>query len=480
MEHPISIQPARSEVTQENNGPDTATDAMEVDAVKPRTTRPKRPNYAQIHSKPLPIETHPLPAFIPHNPLSIVRIAIALISHSVWPPQVKRIVHKAYFSTETHSVHVTDPASIRALWEQGFFGTGSLSRTEPRWLDQEKRKRGIVAMQTSEEVTRQRRAERRQFKLERARVEREAIEQQRLLEESQTAAHQDLDKFSFQNVSVHGTSETNGLREIDPLEPSPQSVQAVLEDPPSDSKAQGLPDEVVTRIVDQEHLQLSLEEAFFLSFSLGALEVCKDQTTLPVYYLFRLYSAFSKFPIAENTERHLHNLFRYRQWHNAGINPTGDFTGSLEFSDVSSITPDNTFVYKYIVYHHFRSLGWIVRTGVKFGVDYLLYNRGPAFSHAEFGVMIVPTYSSPYWSETPERQVECKAKEHRDWWWLHRINRVQAQVHKTLMLVYVKIPPPWDFDHRNASFEINMGEVLKSYKVQEFIFSRWTPNRHRG
>ena len=46
--------------------------------------------------------------------------------------------------------------------------------------------------------------------------------------------------------------------------------------------------------------------------------------------------------------------------------------------------PNNPFIIKYAVYHHFRSLGWVVRGGLKFSVDYLLYKRGPVFSHAEF------------------------------------------------------------------------------------------------
>lgn len=44
---------------------------------------------------------------------------------------------------------------------------------------------------------------------------------------------------------------------------------------------------------------------------------------------------------------------------------------------------DNLFLINYIVYHHYRSLGWVVKGGIKFCVDYLLYKRGPVFTHAE-------------------------------------------------------------------------------------------------
>ena len=47
---------------------------------------------------------------------------------------------------------------------------------------------------------------------------------------------------------------------------------------------------------------------------------------------------------------------------------------------------DNPFLMHYVVYHHYRSLGWVVKGGLKFCVDYLLYKRGPVFSHAEYAL----------------------------------------------------------------------------------------------
>lgn len=47
------------------------------------------------------------------------------------------------------------------------------------------------------------------------------------------------------------------------------------------------------------------------------------------------------------------------------------------------LRPDNPFIVNYVAYHHYRSLGWTVKSGVKFCVDYLLYKRGPVFDHAE-------------------------------------------------------------------------------------------------
>jgi tRNA-splicing endonuclease subunit Sen2 len=129
----------------------------------------------------------------------------------------------------------------------------------------------------------------------------------------------------------------------------------------------------------------------------------------------------------------------------------------------------------YVAYHHFRSLGWVVRAGTKFGVDFLLYNRGPVFSHAEFGVMIMPSYSHKYW-QTEEGKAERRIKERKDWWWLHCVNRVQSQVKKSLVLCYIEVPPP--FGHENDVTDV--AQLLKGYKVREFVIRRWLMNRSRG
>jgi tRNA-splicing endonuclease subunit Sen2 len=127
-------------------------------------------------------------------------------------------------------------------------------------------------------------------------------------------------------------------------------------------------------ITNEEHLQLSNEEALFLVYGLGALHVFDQdrKTVLSPDSLLKLFCHHSHTPPRD---------------------PSLD------------LNPDDPFLVSYVVYHHFRSLGWIVRSGVKFGVDYIIYNRGPVFSHAEFAIVVIPSYDHPYWSETGiERQ----------------------------------------------------------------------------
>ncbi|KAF2496806.1 hypothetical protein BU16DRAFT_342135 [Lophium mytilinum] len=421
-------------------------------AAKPqeRTPRPKRPNYAQIHSRPLPLEIYPVPSFIPHNPLSIARIVLTAVSQYFWPPSSHLPnLYKGYFSPDTQAVHITDPKTIRALWEQGFYGKGTLSRSEPRWLDQEKRRRGLIALETSEEVTRQRRETRRQFKLERARKERETIEQQ-LKDEGKMpggAYIPDIREESALIQTVEASIATDILLDAGVALPSPTSLPgthiATTATQDDSIVPENVDEDIDEEVEDQEHLQLTCEEAFFLVYALGALEVSEKDSPMSSSKLLKLFAEHSTFPSGES---------QYLQ-------------------------PDGAFLLRYVVYHHFRSLGWVVRPGVKFAVDYLLYNRGPVFSHAEFAVIIIPSYSHSYWTENPDQKAASQQGVERDWWWLHRVNRVQTQVHKSLVLVYVDIPPPTQTDV--AIEQTDIGKILTQYKVREFVLRRWIPNRNR-
>ncbi|KAL0259005.1 tRNA splicing endonuclease subunit sen2 [Diplodia seriata] len=396
---------------------------------KPASQRPRKPNYAKLHAQPLPVVTYPLPAFVPHNPLSLLRIAYLICSQYFKPPAShpsKR--HVAYLSYETRSVHVTDPASVRALWEQGFFGKGSLSRSEPTWLDREKHRRGVESGQIkAEDYTNKRRQERREMKNERARKEREALEEQ-LRKEGKLADEATLESTVSENSATATLASGASV-----LDNGPDNLQSAEKSEKSANVSKELA--LDEPIQNEEHLQLSLEEAFFLTYGLGVLEVVAARTkkTVEPLQLFQLCRSLSYFPP----------------------------------SSALQVRPDDPFLLKYVVYHHFRSRGWVVRDGVKFSVDYMIYNRGPVFSHAEFAVHIVPSYSDPYWKDQEK-------KESNPWWWLHCVNRVQSQVLKTLVLVYVEVPPPIEGPVKD------IGEYLGRYKVREFVLRRWVANRMRG
>ena len=433
----------------EETNPDLASKPTQNDiakttsTTKPKPKRPPKPNYAKIHSRPLPLEVFPLPAFIPQNPLSLLRIAYAILKDIIQRPSsfpARRCVGSC--SAESRSVHVTDPVHVRALWEMGFFGKGTLSRSEPSWLERERAKRAAGPGGTSEEATSKRREERRLFKLERARAERELVEQQ-LQQERQMLSKPESVASSSETLLEPDDAES-GLEHVFPWmkseatednstsgEPKlvPKPLEAALKLVKYLDVADGHAPETsidraeshdisllankldiedeVDRVLDlninQEHLQLMPEEAFFLSYGLGVLDVY--QTDAPI-----------------DRSKPLSNTHLFNNFQKQAVFPAS--------TNIDDLRPDNSFLLHYAVYHHYRSLGWVVRPGSKFSADFLLYNRGPVFSHAEFAVMIIPEYS---------KNVQ-RAEKNKDWWWLHSVNRVQSQVRKTLVLCYIEIP----------------------------------------
>ncbi|KAI2634058.1 hypothetical protein GGS21DRAFT_126243 [Xylaria nigripes] len=484
---------------------------------------PRKIPLHQIYSLPAPLRTFPLPTFYPNNPLSLFHVLWAWASQALFPPPAEpSVIHEGYWSSETRSVHVRDPKSIRALWEQGFFGKGSYSRSEPNWLKREQSRRGQGDKKVSELVTVQRREERKLMKWDRARKEQEAILKTRL-QEAWVAPVGPLELLALPNslhshssplgelpngrttsgpstesTLAHGlTSPTEDMTQPTsiplPSTPKPEASDCAspeivhttlkrrksvrfspevkstifqLSDPPSphpspsvgvntangvlingtplpqpiDPVMTGLSDipispkalAVSLEIADREHLQLGPEEAFYLVFGLGALSVIDPATgkTMATQELFELFCRLSYIP-----------------------------------PRTQALRPDDPFLIQYVVYHHFRSLGWVPRSGIKFGVDWLLYIGGPVFSHAEFAVVVLPAYTDPYWKDKGQQPVE------RSWHWLHSINRVQSHALKTLVLVYVDIPPP------TQALEPSI--LLKRYKIREFFMKRWLSNRSR-
>ncbi|KAI1505816.1 putative tRNA-splicing endonuclease subunit Sen2 [Biscogniauxia marginata] len=514
---------------------------------------PKGRSLNQIYALPAPVRTCPLPSFYPSNPLSLFHVVYTWVSQLVSPPPAEpSVVHVGTWSRETRSVHVNDPKSIRALWEQGFFGKGVYSRSEPNWLKREQVRRGNRDAHVAENFTVQRREERKQMKWDRARREHEAILRTRM-EEAWVApvgpaellalpnSQRDL-QLSLRNGLANGgvvpntspndpvgagsgangivllgnssiqpnggplaepgvtsvpvvngsrpRTPSNGLGTSPPratppdsngtvhkrrksvrFSPNVESTTFGLSDPPSPSHgiplngkvpdsgamvngpsplsnaeslstARSLSEDSVSQtgshstneIADIEHLQLTLEETFYLVFALGVLTVVDPTTGKPISAqdLFTLFRQTSYFP-----------------------------------SRTVDLQPDDPFLLHYVVYHHFRSLGWVVRPGIKFGVDWMLYNRGPVFAHAEFALVVLPAYTADRWKS------EGRQPPRRSWHWLHSINRVQATALKTPVLVYVDVPPP-------CEEALDATTMLKRYKVREFIVKRWLSNRNRG
>ncbi|XP_057561274.1 tRNA-splicing endonuclease subunit Sen2 isoform X6 [Hippopotamus amphibius kiboko] len=166
-----------------------------------------------------------------------------------------------------------------------------------------------------------------------------------------------------------------------------------------------------------EYLQLSLEEAFFLVYALGCLNIYYEKEPLTIV---KLWSAF------------------------AVVQPA--------------------FRTTYMAYHHFRSKGWVPKAGLKYGTDLLLYRKGPPFYHASYSVIV----------ELVDDRFEGSPRRPLSWRSLAALSRVSVSVSKELMLCYL-IKPSTMTDK-----EMESPECMKQIKVQEVILSRWVSSRERS
>lgn len=354
----------------------------------------------EVYKHPLPLHNVvPLPEFS-YDFRRITKYLYAYLFPRV--PRQERL--SGTLDKETCSVWVHDQEHAAKLWTEGFFGKGQFSRSEPSWYVRTQRALGLIGKHerlTPEEITARRRVARAEMKADRARKEKDELE----------AILRAEGKLPFLEV-LGGESEARLIADEDRL--------LIDTDLPT-----------IDAIPNLENMQLTLFEALFLSLSLDTLDIYLPQSADPL----------------DRTT--LLALFT-------------DLYGTQHESDDTSLVQTSAkFLVHYAVYHHYRSLGWTVKPGVKFGVDWLLYKRGPVFSHAEFSIVVIP---SPLPNDT----------EDRSWWWLHMLSRVNGQVKKTIILTYVNFE-----EQMIALDDMTLQDVLALYKVREVSVRRWIPSRNR-
>lgn len=336
---------------------------------------------------PLPI--HPLdnlPQLLPHNPVSWLYWLYCYISSTNL--LAKKIDIEV---TNGHRITVPGEEDMLYLWNNGFFGTARLSRSEPTWKARTLARLGIdESFNALEKVTEKRRHQRLAFKKERRKFE---------------AIRLDLRKKGVLESEILD-KERQFLREL-------RDQELILDS--EDYQVREEDDELLLNdgsIVNLEVLELMPVEAIFLTFALPVLRPS----------------------VAEIAELLLGPKPTYTEIHN--------------------------LITQYVAYHHYRSHGWCVRSGIKFGCEYLLYKRGPPFQHAEFAVMVLD------YKDTP------------DYTWYSGIARVIGGAKKSLILCYVEpllqkeeLMSLWD----QKDFE----QVFASHRVGEILYRRWVPGKNR-
>ncbi|KAF7770575.1 hypothetical protein Agabi119p4_6549 [Agaricus bisporus var. burnettii] len=380
----------------------------------------RKAEIAQKYAQPLPVVLSKSRIF---SVLSFLGLSLTRINN----PHCEGV-----FDPHTRSVWVSRSDDVVLLWRRGFFGKGDLSRSEPSWHT--RRLKSNAKQMTSEEITAKRRAERKQFKADRAKAIAAVAEEAELI-------------FATEGRVIAPALSGPAIPSAATWKPSPQ---APSEDPPpveQDLAPSDNEDALEDDLVDVEHLQLTLQEAFFLCWTLDCLTILDPHTSEPMS-LEQIWTSFQLVHLPP-------------------------FISSLTPSTTTPLQFDCPFLINYIVYHHYRSLGWVVKGGIKFCVDYLLYKRGPVFAHAEFALVVCPVYEDP--GDQIQSTLDLENSSPFPWSWLSTINRVNSQVQKTLVLVYVTIPAK----SRLSLDILNTPACLAHYSICEVILRRFIPARMR-
>lgn len=374
-----------------------------------------------IYSRPLPLTLSvdkygQLPQVTVHNPVSwiylLYRVADIYLHTPAHLLDPKTRVEVVEYGVDV-AFHVSDKLGMDRFWQQGFFGKGTLSRSDPTWEQRVERRLNLDGASrndlSKEDVTKVRREDRKAFKTLRAQSqEYEALERKRALT---PAEHSAWEKVKMEMESMKSNNTFRAPMEGEVAAPI-RKEDLELIDPETNTLKQNL-----------ETLQLQKVELFFLHFALDVVTVYQGTQQLLMDQVFDLCMR-------------------------------------------GKMVPENKFLLDYVVYHHFRSLGWCVRSGIKFGCDMLLYKRGPPFMHAEYALLVIPN-NGTQWTT---------------WDDFMAVARVVSGVKKTLVLVYVDIPSLAEFDHvmRGPGDALAKFRALfQHYNVTEVIYKRWSPSRTR-
>ncbi|XP_012282962.1 tRNA-splicing endonuclease subunit Sen2 isoform X2 [Orussus abietinus] len=215
--------------------------------------------------------------------------------------------------------------------------------------------------------------------------------------------------------------------EYDAEEKNVAQFRKILVLPDSDSETEDYLKEVKPKVESegfpiQETLHLTFQETFFLMFGLSCLQVINfDGNALSIQ---DVWTYFSK--------------------------------------------EDQHFIQKYIVYHYFRSKGWVVKPGLKYGGDYLLYKQGPPFYHASY-IVIIDVVNA----DTLIRESD-KAIHKFTWDNLIGLERLSETAAKEILFAQILWPSSLCQDtnllHPNS---------LSEFTVKEILWRRWVPKQTR-
>mmetsp|Transcript_2956 Transcript_2956/g.5305 ORF Transcript_2956/g.5305 Transcript_2956/m.5305 type:complete len:300 (-) Transcript_2956:1702-2601(-) len=113
-----------------------------------------------------------------------------------------------------------------------------------------------------------------------------------------------------------------------------------------------------------------------------------------------------------------------------------------------------SFATRYVAFHHFRSKGFLPRSGLQYGADLVVYPKHPTECHSDACVRVIASEG--------EEEPSCMP----DWHDLAATARLCNAVSKGLMLLFVR---------RRQGGDPSSLSCLSHFEVREVMFCRWQP-----
>lgn len=343
-----------------------------------------------------------------------------------------------------NAVVVMVPSHIAALVQNGCFGKGIFSRSIPMWRQAAVHSTGSKEREPEQEEQEQTAdsyvaLQSKRMKLEMKEVS-DDCSMQSLSEANFTSLHF-LPQTSNSDTVLSGSEMMSDSVTITAHSPG-QTSEAVVpssvleskfyasENPDSNQhltqQAKHLTEDFGDSTAVREYLQLSSEEAFYLQHEEEVLEVRSSLETV----VQKSY-----------TSCELWNFF---------CEHDGDFIG------------------KYVAYRYYKKQGWVPKSGLKFGVDFLLYKHGPAYYHSSYGVLVRMIDHS-----TNSGLVGDSGSGDLTWHDVISLCRVNESARKDLLICYITKPSGMTED------DLQLPSCVSKLLVQEVFVNRWIPDRER-
>lgn len=170
-------------------------------------------------------------------------------------------------------------------------------------------------------------------------------------------------------------------------------------------------DPIITAEKDKQWFQLSMEEAFYLFYVLKCIKI-----------------------VGENkSERNVEELWMYMSFRR------------------------ENFHYLFKAYSHLRMKNWVVKSGSRYGVDFVAYRHHPRLVHSEYAVLVLAE---------DDRQTIGRLRVWSDY---ECTLRLCGSVAKTLLVLQIQ---------KNGKITESPSD-LESFSVEERTISRWSPKQCR-